>query len=637
MVLNQGLRRSRSQCRLRAAGAVLVVALTAPWVEAQSAPTFRADVNAVRLDLRVTTEDGAFVRGLTRDDVMVLEDGVPQSLTTFSLVDLPLTPTLSTTALTSSDVSTNTSFRDGRVYLLVLDDLHVHEQREVTIRQLAQRFLTEYATPADRVAVATLSGSHLGTQQFSNNYRDLLDAVDRFHARTLAEAVFDGGSLFDAARTRTPEDPPPSRLKDKREVIPLESLLSLVDWLGTIPDRRKALVFISEGVPDRADDPDVIGTFRQIWRTAAQSNIAIYAVDAVGVPGQPAGAVKPVATLDDDRFSDKRRELRAGLRLLAEETGGVAVLDSNAFDSLFQRVVVESSTYYMVGYSSSNSPSQKLRKIEVQARRPELKVQARRTASPLTGRQSRRVAPPSGVPRELGSAFQSPVPLTGHDLAVVTLPRRGNGEKANVPVIIEGRGAEPLDLYVAAAQTDGTIRAFQRGKLSPERGTAPVMTTATTLDLKPGRYHLRVAAHQPTSGSTASVLHDFEVPDFSKAPLSIGGMTLIDVARGRSPLMRRVFTTSESLELAASLYWRRQTTDRIHVVTTIRNQRGEDVYRQAGEIDPGTRAQTGVDVSATIALASLQPGTYELRVQAQTQAANPVTAARSLTLSLVFP
>ena len=51
--------------------------------------TFRAEVNYVEVDARVVDAQGKFVPDLTQDDFQVLEDGKPQKVTIFSLVNHP--------------------------------------------------------------------------------------------------------------------------------------------------------------------------------------------------------------------------------------------------------------------------------------------------------------------------------------------------------------------------------------------------------------------------------------------------------------------------------------------------------------------------------------------------------------------
>ena len=56
----------------------------------QPGVTFRAEVNYVEVDARVVDAQGKFVPGLTPADFQVLEDGKPQQVTVFSLVNLPV-------------------------------------------------------------------------------------------------------------------------------------------------------------------------------------------------------------------------------------------------------------------------------------------------------------------------------------------------------------------------------------------------------------------------------------------------------------------------------------------------------------------------------------------------------------------
>jgi len=58
---------------------------------AQPPVTFKVEVNYVEIDANVTDAQGRFVRALTRDDFQVVEDGKPQTLSAFSMVDIPVT------------------------------------------------------------------------------------------------------------------------------------------------------------------------------------------------------------------------------------------------------------------------------------------------------------------------------------------------------------------------------------------------------------------------------------------------------------------------------------------------------------------------------------------------------------------
>src|SRR5436190_13999788 len=89
--------------------------------------TFKVEVNYVEIDANVTDAQGKFVRALTRDDFQVLEDGKPQALTVFSMVDIPIErpdPPLFSRAAIPPDVVTNRTPFEGRIFVLVMDDLN---------------------------------------------------------------------------------------------------------------------------------------------------------------------------------------------------------------------------------------------------------------------------------------------------------------------------------------------------------------------------------------------------------------------------------------------------------------------------------------------------------------------------------
>src|SRR5207253_7632090 len=87
--------------------------------------TFKAEVNYVEEDVRVVDRQGNFVKGLKREDFQVAEDNKPQKISTFGLVDIPLTPVVKPQfagrdALPiEPDVASNEQVLDGRLYLIL--------------------------------------------------------------------------------------------------------------------------------------------------------------------------------------------------------------------------------------------------------------------------------------------------------------------------------------------------------------------------------------------------------------------------------------------------------------------------------------------------------------------------------------
>ena len=87
----------------------------------------RARVEYVEVDVVVTNPQGQFVRDLKKEDFQVSEDGKRQAVTDFTLIDIPIEKydrPLYASQPIEPDVRTNEQPFDGRVYVMVIDDLH---------------------------------------------------------------------------------------------------------------------------------------------------------------------------------------------------------------------------------------------------------------------------------------------------------------------------------------------------------------------------------------------------------------------------------------------------------------------------------------------------------------------------------
>src|SRR4029453_15517899 len=132
-------------------------AQTPPPVEpGQPGVTFKAEVNYVEVDARVEDADGKFLSTLGQRDFEVLENGKPQQIPIFSLVNLPVERTLRPLFASKPiepDVQNNLSGTDGRVYLIVLDDLHTQALRSTRVKAAAKQFVARYMGANDLAAM----------------------------------------------------------------------------------------------------------------------------------------------------------------------------------------------------------------------------------------------------------------------------------------------------------------------------------------------------------------------------------------------------------------------------------------------------------------------------------------------------
>ena len=97
-------------------------------------------------------------------------------------------------------------------------------------------------------------------------------------------------------------------------------------------------------------DADLARELGEITRAANRANTTIYTIDPRGLV---AGADID-EQVDPTEWNDYVRKSQDSLRVLAEETGGIAVVNKNDFDKALKQIDAASSDYYVLGYYSSN-------------------------------------------------------------------------------------------------------------------------------------------------------------------------------------------------------------------------------------------------------------------------------------------
>ncbi len=126
-------------------------------------------------------------------------------------------------------------------------------------------------------------------------------------------------------------------------------------------------------------DADLSRELAEVTRAANRANATLYTIDPRGLV---AGADLD-EQLDPVEFGEHVRKTQDSLRVLAEQTGGIAVVNQNNFDKALKRIDAETSDYYVLGYSSTNpDPLKRTRKIEVKlTNRPGVSVWSRTSYS----------------------------------------------------------------------------------------------------------------------------------------------------------------------------------------------------------------------------------------------------------------
>jgi VWFA-related protein len=537
----------------------------------------------------------------------------------------------------------------SRTYLFALDE--VAPDRALRARKFLHRFIEEYLGPNDVGAVA-LTGRGLSSsgQDFTTNRRLLLGAIDKYT----------GG--FSDADTASP-----ARMGSDGIQL-AASLRKLTEFLATMPG-RKTMVFVGEGLGDldvfnlldyrgTALTPSGVDMHAAL-ATATRNNITIYPVDPRGLTTELAAS---------ESFDTSALDNRTDLAALAEATGGFSFTSSNNVKSAFERIVRETSTYYTIGFNSEyDRLDGRFVPVQVRVKRPGLLVKSR--AGFVAPREKeRRPEKITGDTRSaaVAEALASAIPTNGVKMRVAAAPYRGL-KSPSVALAVEidistfglvlKPGTMSADVEVSYLATDG------KGKVRPGRrhnATLSLKTDAfnkaikngvrmiSEFELPQGRYQLRVAAG--SQYNAGSVIYDIDVPDFSKDPLMLSGVSLSSTAAAAIPTLKpqdplkdllpgppvatRQFAPDDTLAFFAEVYDNRAPKDAapFPVTVELRGSDGRVVPVAKGEVTSSSPKgkSGGYPVAGRFPLKNVPEGSYVLRVEAGASGAGSQPVVRGV-------
>ena len=679
---------------------IALIAQAPPAAPPQPQPpiTFKVEVNYVEIDANVVDAQGNFVRTLGKDDFEVFEDGKLQSLTAFAMVDIPIErpdpPLFSKTAI-PPDVATNRKPFEGRVFVLVLDDLHTRFTRTSRTRAAARQFVERYIGANDVVAVVNTSGYDKAMQDFTSNRQLALRAIDgamggKADSSTQA-AIQDAMMNRDMPGTGSNMNAAFSDLQRHNNARnAMRTLRNLADYMAGMRGRRKAVVYFSEGL--NYDTTDVFANryagevqreIREMIAAATRANVAVYSVDPRGVTSGMEDAIEITGFTADPALSptslmNEMRLEHDSLRVVSEETGGLAILNQNDFRTAFTRILEDNSSYYVLGYYPTNDKRDgRFRKVEVRVKKPGLRVRARRgyVAPVVSAKKETDTKATDGAARtspDLRQALDSPLPVSGLTITAFAAPFKGAGNNVAIAMAIEVEGANMAfkqdakglfanDLEVALYAADvnsGKIRDGARDVLSLtlrpqtlEIVRASAFRVVRRIQVPPGKYQLRIGARE-SGGKLGSIIYDLDAPNFSKGPLTMSGIAISSGSGSRMPTASpdpsvnefkdvlpapptasREFPRGDNLAVFAEVYDNvPKTPHRVEIVAAVLADDGKVVHttsdiRKSEELQGATG---GYGYTTRIPLAGMAPGRYVLRLTATSTLGNSQPVMREV-------
>jgi VWFA-related protein len=429
---------SMSYRRILAAGltaAVLVAGAGAASAQPDKAPAKPAqeeegfvdtvNVSVVNVDVYVTEKKGGNrVNGLKREDFEIFEDGRPVAITNFyamkdgKAVTPPAEPAVAATPaapapppLPGDDLNAVKTPEDQRLRLVVyIDNFNLRPFNRNRVMRELRAFIGEKLSREDQLMLVSYDRSlhvrrtftsdpHLiatallelekvsgqGVHQDSDRREALRSIEDSenvneatMHARSYSQAVFNDLSFS------------------------IDAIKDIVDSLAGLPG-RKAILYVSDGLPMVAGQDlwyavqnkygekssglieqfqfDTSRRFEELTAQANANRITFYTIDAAGLrtytstsaETQTAGSPGQGVYVESIQISN----LQSPLQMMAEKTGGMAVINTNVVMPQLERIASDFNSYYSLGYTPTHYGDGRYHKIEVKVKRKGLNVRHR--------------------------------------------------------------------------------------------------------------------------------------------------------------------------------------------------------------------------------------------------------------------
>ena len=396
--------------RLAVCGAVAFAAVGVVRPAGQQ-PTFKSTTALVEVDAVVLDKDGNFVPGLKLENMTILENGKPQKIQQFFMVTNNLGQTPNALASEHADEA---QYGAHRVFVMLFDEAHLANDSLMRVKKGAEGFIHDMIHEGDAGGVFLNGGMYKGrltvdkgellagvraVQPAFENRQAILAPFrqwPRINSEVEASRIADGArEVTDALGVKACQEDPQAcisegglgnvenMIQQKARLYvrqarmmtqrTMQNLDMVAKGLAKIPG-RKTVVFMTEGFFVE----DSRGDLQTLAAQAARSGITIYSIDARGL-------INGLSTNPDVTMMDRARAASFdtgddGPTILTQGTGGFMVRNIDDMSRAFGLIVRDTSTYYVIGYQPENATMDgKVRKIEVKADLPGVKVRARKS------------------------------------------------------------------------------------------------------------------------------------------------------------------------------------------------------------------------------------------------------------------
>ena len=471
-----------------------------------------------------------------------------------------------------------------RTIAVVVDDLGLSFESTAYMRRALKRFVDEQMQSGDLVAIIRTGGGVGALQQFSSDKRQLYAAIERVRWNPMGRG--DTGA-FSAIRTPDLRIPGEQSSRGQtaegyREEVALVGLVGTLSYvvrgLRDLPG-RKSVLLLSDGLKIKPDDPAVMGAPRvqtaleSLTDLANRASVVIYTMDARGlIPlglepqdnvqmlsnagkrmdqrglGRGIGEVDQMMTIRRKSFQDSQD----GLTYLAQQTGGLAIRNTNDFSGGIQRVLDDQRGYYLIGYRpdeatfDAKSGQRKYHNLSLKVTRPgKFNVRMR---NGFFGISEDEIKPPQKTTaQQLLNAITSPfgssevhlqlTSLFANDAASGSFMRSFLHIGARDLTFKDGSDGTHECVFDVLAMTfgDNGVPADYNGQTYtvqlPEAEYRRAMQQGFVFNVtvpikKPGAYQFRMSLRDTATDRIGSASQFIEVPDLKQNRLALSGVVL---------------------------------------------------------------------------------------------------------------
>jgi VWFA-related protein len=561
----------------------------APAVQPQQ--PIKVTTNLIVEEVSVKDKSGKPVEGLTANDFILTEDGVPQTISfaTFERIEsaapsaapapspAPIVATAPpvTRVQIAPETPGDARYRDHRLLALYFDMSTMQPADQLRAFESALKFIDAQMDASDLMAVMDYNGNGVRVlQDFTGDRAQAKNAVNKlvvglsegFDETTSDDSSADTGAAFGQDDTEF------NIFNTDRQ---LSALQTAVNMLGNL-NEKKALIYFASGL--RLNGTDNQAQLVATTNAALRSNVLLYPIDARGlVATAPLGDATQGSNGGIGMFSGTSAQAVTNnfqrsqdtLYALAKDTGGKAMFDNNDLSMGIKQAADSISSYYEIGYYPTKTTADgRFRRIKISLK-PGVTAELSYRQGYFGDKQFSKFTA-TDKERQLEDALMLENPITEINIAMEVNYFQLNSAEYFVPVAVKipgrelalakrGGSSETLIDFIGEVKDDfGNTIQNLRDKLNIKLSDSTATQLAkqplqyeTGFTLLPGKYLIKYLARDAETGRIGTYQMPFTVPNLNKEEKRVPISSVV-LSSQRMPLGDSIYNVKQKVDAQAA-------------------------------------------------------------------------------------